>query len=349
MKILIVRTSAMGDIVHSLPVLIALRRALPSARFAWVVEETFAPLLDGHPDLDELIVVRLRSWRKHPFSATVRREVRELWQSLRRFQPDVALDLMGNFKGAVLARLSGAPRRIGAARSDRREPASAFLINDKVTVSGEHAVDQALSLLAPLLGEVPSADFGGDKLFTQVPPATAAFLARQEKPFVLIQAGAGWANKRYPTASWGAVARKLHERTGWNVWLPLAPGEEELATAIVAASDGVARTVEAYDLAALAALLRHARLLLGGDTGPLHLAHALGTPVLCLMGPTDPRRNGPYQALDRVLWRQLPCSFCHKRYNAPQTCLVDLSPDEVVEKTSWLLQASRHSDRKGSV
>lgn len=343
MKILIVRTSAMGDIVHSLPVLLALRRALPDARLAWVVEEAFAPLLDGHPDLDELIIVRLRRWRKELFSATVRRELGELRRALRDFEADVALDLMGNFKAAALARLSGAPRRVGAARAFRREPASAFLINERVTVRGEHAVDQALSLLAPLVGESPAADFGGDKLLTRTPPATTAFLDGRDKPFVLIQAGAGWANKRYPTASWGAVARALHEKTGWDVLLPLAPGEEDLATAIVAASDGVAQTVEAYDFAALAALLRRCRLLLGGDTGPLHLAHALGTPVLCLMGPTDPRRNGPYQALERVLWRQLPCSFCHKRYDAPQACLLDLAPEEVVDKALGLLEGSRHS------
>ena len=130
MRILIVRTSAMGDIVHCLPVLIALRRHLPEAKIAWVVERTFAPLLEGHPDIDELILVRLREWRKQPLSAAVLREVATFRQTLRRFAPDVALDLMGNHKGGAIAWLSGAKRRLGAARSLRREASSAIWLNE---------------------------------------------------------------------------------------------------------------------------------------------------------------------------------------------------------------------------
>ncbi|MEM7588202.1 MAG: hypothetical protein AAF560_32740, partial [Acidobacteriota bacterium] len=147
MRILIIRTSAMGDIVHCLPVLIALRKALPEARIAWVVERTFAPLLAGHPDIDELIPVRTRQWRKQIFAAPVRREIAEARRAMRRFAPDVALELMGNHKGGLIARFSGARRIIGAARPFRREGSSAVWINQPVEAPGVHAVDKALAIL----------------------------------------------------------------------------------------------------------------------------------------------------------------------------------------------------------
>ncbi len=330
----------MGDIVHCLPVLSVLRRGLPQARIAWVVERTFAPLLEDHPDVDELIVVRLREWRKDLFSAAVRREIAEFRRALRRFAPDVALDLMGNHKGGVIAALSGAPRRLGAARPRRREASSAIWINEPVPASGAHAIDRALAIVAgfglPVAGEGPVAtcpvDLGGDKILTRVPEGAAAFLAARKRPFVIIQAGAGWGNKTYPTARWGEVVRRLSQRAEIAVWAPIAPGEEHLARAVVEASGGAARAVEAHAFGFLAALLRASRLVIGGDTGPLHLAHALRTPVLCLIGPTDPERNGPYGATERVIWKRLPCSYCYKRYAEPKACMLNISVEEIVSR-----------------
>ena len=341
MNVLIIRTSAMGDIVHCLPVLTALRRQLPEARVAWVVERTFAALLEGHPDIDELIIVRLREWRKDLLSATVRREIAAFRRALRRFAPDVALDLMGNHKGGAIAWMSSAERRLGAVRARRREASSAIWINEpvdpevdaRVDTDGDHAVDRALAVLAGLglAEERAPADFGGDKLLAEAPEDARAFLAARQRPFAVIQAGAGWGNKTYPPARWGAVARGLSERAGLAIWVPIAPGEEHLARAVVEASDGTARTVDARAFGFLAALLRASRLVLGGDTGPLHLAHALGTPVLCLIGPTDPVRNGPYRAADQVLFKPLPCSYCYKRYAEPKACLLNISAREVVD------------------
>ncbi len=332
----------MGDIVHCLPVLSALRRGLPKAKIAWVVERAFAPLLEGHPDIDQLIVVRMREWRKRLLSSATRREIAELHRALHRFAPDVALDLMGNHKGGAIARLSGAPRRVGAARPWRREASSAIWINQPVETSGRHAVDRALAILTGL--DLPAAtgepgeqtqdrvDFDGDKILPRIPDDARAFLNDRTRPFVVIQAGAGWGNKTYPPRRWGEVARGLRERTGVAAWVPIAPGEEHLAQAVVEASDGAARSVEAFAFDFLAAVLRASRLVLGGDTGPLHLAHALGTPVLCLIGPTDPERNGPYGAIERVLFKQLPCSYCYKRYDEIQACLLNISVQEVVDR-----------------
>ena len=341
----------MGDIVHCLPVLTALRRALPRARIGWVVEQAFAPLLEGHPDIDELIVVRLREWRKSLLTPAVRREISGARRVLRRFAPDVALELMGNHKGGLIAFSSGAPRTLGAARTFRRESSSAVWINEPVDTPGAHAVDRALAVAAALDPSLASAavDFGRDRILARAPDAAESFLGQRSVPFVTIQAGAGWGNKTYPPAWWGEVARRIRDRARMEVWVPIAPGEEHLARAVVDASAGAACSVDAGAFGFLAALLRASQLVLGGDTGPLHLAHALGTPVLCLIGPTDPERNGPYGAADRVLWNRLPCSCCYKRFDEPKACLLDISPAEVAARALEVLQAAVSDDRRGRV
>ena len=340
-RILIVRTSALGDVVHALPVLTALRRALPQAHLGWIVEEGMAPLLRGHPDLDELVVVRLRAWRKTPLRPATWREVGGLLSALDRFAPDVALDLMGNHKAGLLAAISAAERRVGAARRDRREPSSAVWMTERVRrmdgPAGRHAVDRALSLLAALGLPPEPADFGGGKLLKGVPPAAARLLSETRKPFVLLHPGAGWVNKRYPPAWWGEAARRLADLGGPPTWVAVARGEEGLAAEVAAAGGGAVREVPAQDLATFAALARGAALVLGGDSGPVHLAHALGAPVLMVMGPTDPKRTGPYGAPERALFRLLPCSFCHRRFDAAKACLLEIPPAAVAARARELL------------
>ncbi len=344
-RILIVRTSALGDVVHALPVLSALRRKLPRARIGWVVEQGMAPLLAGHPDLDDLIVVRLRAWRRSPFHPATWGEVGELLAVLDRFAPDVALDLMGNHKAGILAALSFADRRVGAGRRHRREASSALWMTERVAPAGVHAVDRALSLLAALGLPGEPADFGGEKLFPVVPPAARKLLDAAPGPFALLHPGAGWGNKRYPPAAWGEVARRLAAAGGPPTWVATAPGEEDLAAAVEAAAaaagggGGTVRRVPAPDLPTFAALARRAALVLGGDSGPLHLAHALGAPVLMVMGPTDPRRTGPYGAPERALFHLLPCSFCHRRFADVKACLLEIPPAAVAERALGLLAA----------
>ncbi len=336
-RILIVRTSALGDIVHCLPVLTALRRRLPEARLGWVVEAVMAPLLEGHPDLDELIPVRFRVWRRRPFARATGREIRTLFQRLDRFAPDVVLDLMGNHKAGLLAAVTLADRRIGLARRFRREPSSAIWISDGVAPRGAHAVERALAVLAGLGLEPGPADFGGEKLFPAAPDEVDGRALASAGDYVLIQPGAGWANKRYPPAAWGEVAARLAAPGGPAVWVVSSRGEEGLAEGVARGSGGRAEVVHAATLPELAALLRRARLVLAGDTGPLHLAHALGRPVLCLMGPTDPPTHGPYGAPERALWHRLPCSFCHRRFDETKACLLEIAPALVAERAAALL------------
>ena len=339
MRILIVRTSALGDVVHALPVLTALRRRFPGARIGWVVEEAMASVLAGHPDLDELLPVGLRAWGRRPFAPASLRGLGRLLAALDRFAPEVVLDLMGNHKAGVLAALTLADRRIGPARRHRREPSSAVWLDEPVVPRGEHAVDRMLSLLDALGVSPEPADFGPEKLFRGETPAGARdWLAAHPGPFALLHPGAGWRNKVYPPAWWGEAARHLLAAAGVPTRVAVAPGEEALARAVEAAGGGAARPVPAGDLPTFAALARRAALVLGGDSGPVHLAHALGAPVLMLMGPTDPARNGPYGAPDRALWKRLPCSFCHRRFAGTKACLLEIPPARVAQRAAEILE-----------
>lgn len=343
-RILILRTSALGDIVHCLPVLTALRRHLPKARLGWVVEESSRPLLEGHADLDEILPVALKRWRRRPLSPTTVRELGAYLRAVERFGPTAVLDLMGNHKAGALAALTFCDRRLGLDRASRREPSSAIWMSDTVPSRGEHAVDHALSVLDALELPREAADFGGEKLF---PDAPREVDGRQpsEHSYLLIHPGAGWPNKRLPAERWGIVAARLAEAAGTQVWVVSGPGEEHLAMAAREASGGAAEVVHAGSLAELGALLRHARLVLGGDTGPIHLAHALGTGVLCLMGPTDPRRNGPYGAPERALWHTQPGGICHKRVSESRARPLEIPDDEVVERALTLLAKGESASR----
>lgn len=343
MRILIVKTSALGDVVHALPVLGALRRRFPAARIAWVVEEWISPLLAGHPDLDELIPVRLGAWRKRPFALATLRELAALRSRVASFAPEVALDLMGNHKAGVLSALSFADRRIGLSRPFRREPSSALWINEGVPLPegrDHHAVDRMLAVLRGLdLPEEP-ADFQPEKILAAA-RAGDAWEGPQEK-FALLHPGAGWGNKKYPAAGWGRALAALRRDTGLHGLVAAGPGDEAAAAEIVAASEGAARSVRA-EIPAFAALARRAEIVLGGDSGPTHLAHALGRPVLMVMGPTDPLLHGPYGAPERALAKRLPCSFCHRRFAEVKACLLEIAPRQIAHRAGEILRSNGFS------
>lgn len=321
-RILILRTSALGDVVHCLPVLTSLRRHFPTARLGWVVEGAMAPVLEGHPDLDELIPIRLRPWRRAPLAHRSVREVGAFLAQLAAFRADVAVDLMGNHKAGVLAGLSWSDNRIGLARSFRREPSSALWISHSVEPRGRHAVERALSVLTALGIPAEPPDFGGDKLFRGLP-------SWPERGFVLIHPGAGWGNKIYPPERWAKVAQAIASE-GFEVRVVLAPGEEQLGRTILGQGHPKVGSLEAPDLPSLARALRASRLVLAGDTGPMHLAHALGTAVVAVMGPTDPETHGPFGCPGNTVSIKLPCSFCHQRFDGPRACMLAIEPEQIV-------------------
>ena len=330
-RILIVRTSAMGDIVHTMPLARALRGALPEATIGWVVEGHFASILHRSPAVDEVLQIDLKAWRQRPFAKSTWREIAAFTSRLQGFSADIVIDAMGNHKSGLIAALSFAGRSLGAGRKDRREPSSAMWISESVPVVGEHAIDRTLSLISGLDLPVPSAVLQDPMLFTQADEVPAT-------PPILLHPGAGWRNKEYPAERWGQVSRELHATTGLEIGIISAPGELPLVDRVLDAAGGDAVGVPALGLEALAGRLQAARLVLAGDTGPLHLAQALGTAVLCLLGPTDPARNGAYRAPQSNLAHRLPCSYCYKRLAETKACLLLIEPATVVERALRLLE-----------
>ena len=334
-RILIVRTSAMGDIVHALPVLDRLRQSLPNARIGWVVEQVFAPLLEGHSDLDAVIPIGLRPWRRGALSRRAWREFGVFFKALDDFSADTVLDLMGSHKAGLIGACTLADRRLGLAFRDRREPSSAIWLSETAPARGSHAVDHMLSVLEAgqlITSSDALASFGGHKLHAQ--PWVQG--PGEDDAFALLHPRTAWSNKDYPSESWGQVVRSIRQESGLETWVVWGPGEESTARQV--AQRGGGRVLERLQtIPQLVALSRAARIVLGGDTGPLHLAHAVGTPVVCVMGPTDPERNGPYRAPGSVVVHRLPCSFCYQRLDEAKPCLLNISPERVVEKALELL------------
>lgn len=298
MKVLLVRLSAIGDVVHTLPVLPPLRRA--GHQVSWLVEPAARELLEGHPMLD-LVVVAPPAKR---FSLAQARSTR---QALRAGGFDVALDLQGLWKSAAWSRLAGARRTAGHETRARREPLSRLLLHEAVAVPKEavHVIDKNLSLLRAVGVEAM-----GAREFPLPPLVDPA--AADTRDFALLNPGGGWAGKLWPAESFGALARHLRER-GLTSKVAWGPGERGLAERVAAASGGAAELAPPTTLLQLTALARRARLVVAADTGPLHLACAVGAPVVALFGPTDPARNGPFSPRDVVVRRIPPCAPCYRR------------------------------------
>lgn len=292
-RLLIVRLSALGDVIHALP--LAENAKAAGAVVAWAVERPFAGALEGNPSCDRLILAETRMWRAYPFARATWRGLSRLRSEIAGFAPDVVVDAQGNWKSAAVARAAGAPV-VGFAADARREPASALLCRVRVHPGPEarHVVDRNLALL-PAAGirvtrRAPDASY----LPGRASPEAEAFVARLPKPFAVFHPGAGRPEKAWGEERFAALARGLQAERGWSPVVSWGPGDESRAERLASLVPGSIRA-PLLDVPSLARLAAAARLFAAGDTGPLHLADALGTPTLALFGPTDARRNGPYR------------------------------------------------------
>ena len=287
-RILIVRLSAIGDVIHALPVLNALRERFPKAYLAWLVEGHAARLLEGHRALDELIKVP-RRWLKSPGA------VCELRRRLGGLAPDVTIDVQGLAKSAIAAGLSGAKQRIGFGDEKGRE--LSWVLNNRLVRSGSrHIIDSNLELLRPLGIQSPTVHFDLPESEEDGQSARRIVIeAGISDRFAIINVGAGWPSKLWRPDRYGQVARHLGKNRGLPTMVVWAgPEEYNLARQVVVASGGQAVQAPDTSLTELAALARRACLLVGSDTGPLHMAVAVGTPCVGLYGPMPAHRNGPY-------------------------------------------------------
>ncbi len=328
MKILVVRLSSIGDVVHTTPMVAALINA--SHEVGWAVEPPGAPLVETIKGLAHTFVLPKAS--AYDWNDRFR-----LARILRDFNPEVAIDAQGLWKSAFWTWLSGAQRRLGWIADHRREASSSVILTETVPYLPRdvHVIDQHHALLIGL-----GIDERGSREFPFVLPDDAVEMAREYRatfgnPLALIAPGGGWANKLYPAAAWGRVAQGLANRQLAPVVL-WGPGEEELAGEVIEASGGTAKRAPQTSVLELAALARVARLFLAADTGPLHIAGAMGTPLVGLFGPTDPARNGPWSKDDEVVRQAPSCAPCHRR-----TCEIHADIMKEIPETAVLEAASR--------
>jgi len=345
-KLLILRLGSMGDILHALPGAAALRRAFPSATIGWAVEQRWSELLcargaekaaAGSPEkplVDRLHFINTVAWRKAPFSNQMWKEAWSAMSALRAARYELAVDFQGAWKSAGLALWSGAPERIGLERP-RERPAAMFYTRRVLTTS-PHVVDQGLELAAaaswqppgppcaPLPCSATSENWCDDEL-----------RRRGLQDFALLSPGGGWGAKLWPADNYGQVASAL-AREGLPSLINFGPSEEELASAVEQASEGAAQPL-CCSLGELIALTRRARLFIGGDSGPMHLAAALAVPVVAIFGPTDPTRNGPYGTRSIAL-RHAGSATSYTHHDRPDDALRSIPAAEVLRAALRLLE-----------
>jgi lipopolysaccharide heptosyltransferase I len=330
-QILIVRLGSLGDIVHGLPVAAALRERWPAARLDWLVDRRNVEILRLVPVLDHVLVLETptaRGW------LDVLREIRPV-------RYDAAIDLQGLLKSALLARLSGARRVIGFASTHLRERTAAPFYSERVDPGPVTHVMHKNAALARALGvtdlplRFPLTTGASPALAVVrhdlgVAPDSGGAGPHPRDRFALINPGAAWLNKRWLPDRFGKVAAFVRERFGLSSIVLWGPGEEARAREVADASGGAARLAPATTIADLVELSRAASLMISGDTGPLHIAAAVGTPIVSLFGPTDPQRNGPWAGGDEVLsrWGQCECRY-QRRCRRAAWCLADITVAEV--------------------
>jgi heptosyltransferase-1 len=374
--LLIVRLGSMGDVLHTLPAVATLRRAYPGVTIGWAVERRWAPLLSSgaalagprspdKPLVDIVHTVDTLAWRSALFSGETWREFRAALGQLRAVRYDIAIDFQGACKSAILAQLSRVPRRIGFMQP-REKPATLFY-TQQVAARGRHVVEQNISLAEELCG--PQELFGQKELCGPglrpgiagqrpapheevsfpLPRDPAAERAVEQQlhshglsSFALVNPGAGWGAKCWPAERYAEVVRALAVH-GLRAMVNFGPGEEHLARDVERATNGVAIAMPAT-VSELIALCRGARICIGGDTGPVHLAAAVGVPVVALFGPTDPARSRPYSNRAIVL-RSERSQTTTSHLKDPEAGLLQITAAEVIAAARHLLAQTSEAPR----
>lgn len=323
--ILIVRLGALGDVVHAMPVVSALRRRWPQSRIDWLVDPHYVDTLHLLAGLDRAIPFDPRGLAGGERTATLA-TIREL----RGGGYDMAIDLQGLVKSAAAARLAGAAQTVGFEREELREPAARYFYSRMENVpAGLHVVRKNLALISALTGREEELTFD---LNVRASAAVDAVLAKYGgSGFAVLNPGAAWPNKRWPAERFGALAAEIRARHELPSLVTWGPGEEALAHAVEHASGGVAVPAPPTDTVDLFGVMKAARLVVSGDTGPLHIASAVGTPVVALFGPTLARRNGPWAPEDMCVSRSESCECPYERTcRRAVPCLDEITVEEVV-------------------
>lgn len=344
MRILIVRLGSLGDIVHTIPAQQYLRRRYPDAEIHWLTAPRYRELLEAVPGITRVWAIDTRAWRHGP-PPTGMQELR----GLRRLGLLRAYDFQGLLKSAILARLSGAAEVVGFPWRLLREPLAGLFYHRRIQVTRErrHQIDRHQDLVEPPRhgnpGPVHPIPFN---VPSDAEASVDRLLGGRPAPVVL-NPGGGWPTKRWAPERYGPLAAAIREELGFPVLLTYGPGEDDLAAATVAAAAGSLEAIST-NLFELAALCRRARLLVAGDTGPLHLAEALGTPVVAILGPALPWRTGPFSPENPVVLHPRPCPRPYQRRCSRHFCM-DIEVAQVMAAVQRVLSRPRKAVPAGAL
>ncbi len=346
MKILIIKTSSLGDVVHALPVLEYLHRAFPAAELGWVVEEAFADLISGNPLVAHLHVVRTRAWRKKPFAAETRREIPAVLHELRDARYEVLLDLQGNLKSGLIGILSGVQRRVGFPRHLLQEQLNRFCTTETAVIdpSDDNAGLRCLGLAAHI-AKLPYRDVEpvSDIAVSRADEVSAENALQGIKGVrVLFHCGTTWQTKYWTVDGWSKLGSRVCEVFPGSAILLTFGNETEraMAEAIAAGIRGTARLVDRMPLKSLVALLKKVDLVVGGDTGPVHLAAAVGTPTVSFYRSSDGNASGPRGSRHQIVQSPLSCTRCfHTTCPRDEECRASITVEDLFKAVEKALTA----------
>jgi len=323
-KILIVKPSSLGDIVHSLPFLNAIKTRFPKAEIHWMIARGFEGLLEGHPMIDKLWVVNKDAWKKISQVQGTIAEIKRLFRELTSEKFDIVIDLQGLLRSGIITAATGSPLRIGF--KEAREGSRFFYTHKVVGGKDIHAVDRYLRIAEFLGCDVTGISFPLAAAESLLPLSIQHPALNINEPYVVIVPGARWKTKRWPPEKFGELSSMLPLKSV----IVGDKNDKDVADEIVSLSEGKAISLTGKTtLRELIDVIRHAEFVISNDSGPMHIAAALGIPVFAIFGPTDPARTGPYGKGHTIIRQDISCSPCFRRTCDDIKCMKSISADNV--------------------
>lgn len=353
MRILIIKTSALGDVIHALPVLDFLKKIVPEAVIDWVVEEPFLPLVAHNPLIGQVHVIRTKAWRKAPLSGQTRQEVARLRQALRSARYDLVFDIQGNLKSGLVAWLTGAVPRVGFTATDVQEKLNLLFTTRRIPFRPQD--NRTTGRYLRIVGAPFNRDYTGMELSTTIvaapeDEATAmSYLAGlPEGPKILLQVGTTWDTKYWYPEGWIELSRRILTDApsatllvNWG-----SPQEKELGERITTEVGAAVRLLPWFKIKELLPIIGMVDLVIGGDTGPVYIAGAVGTPTVSLYRATRAELYAPAGPRHRAIQAPLDCSGCGRtRCERDQECRRSITVDMVADAAISLLHETRNLNR----